>query len=150
MKRNEKKKKKKVVASVVSFDDEDGTPEVKGRHSSVASTHSTHSNSEDKVRDKLGEIAQKSSRGNSVNTGKTTTCFIFFFIPYLFVGQNLVYVCNCLSTLSFLPLSLSVPLYFVGLIFTFVVVFLPHLFIIFGVGLPAYLSNHNPFSRERV
>ena len=29
-------------------------------------------------------------------------------------------------------------------------VFLLHLFIIFGVGLPAYLSNHNPFSREHI
>ena len=32
----------------------------------------------------------------------------------------------------------------------FVAVFLLHLFIIFGVGLPAYLSNHNPFSREHI
>ena len=28
--------------------------------------------------------------------------------------------------------------------------FYSHLFIIFGVGLPAYLSNHNPFSREHI
>ena len=25
-----------------------------------------------------------------------------------------------------------------------------HLFVIFGVGLLAYLSNHNPFSREHI
>ena len=37
-----------------------------------------------------------------------------------------------------------------GLIVTFVAVFLLHLFIIFGVGLPAYLSNHSPFSREHI
>ena len=42
----------------------------------------------------------------------------------------------------------SVPLYFVGLIFTFVAIFPLNLFVIFGVGLPSYLSNHNPFSRE--
>ena len=29
-------------------------------------------------------------------------------------------------------------------------IFLLHLFIIFGVGLPAYLSNHNPLSREHI
>ena len=34
--------------------------------------------------------------------------------------------------------------------FTFVAVFLLRLFIIFGVGLPAYLSKHNPFSREHI
>ena len=34
--------------------------------------------------------------------------------------------------------------------FTFVAVFLLHLFIIFGLGLPAYLSNQYPFSREHV
>ena len=32
----------------------------------------------------------------------------------------------------------------------FVAVFLLHLFIIFGVGLPAYLGNHNPFSWEHI
>ena len=45
-------------------------------------------------------------------------------------------------TLSF-SLSLS-------LIFMFVVVFLLHFIIILGVGLPAYLSNHNLFSREHI
>ena len=30
--------------------------------------------------------------------------------------------------------------------FTFVAVFLLHLFIIFGLDLPAYLNNHNPFN----
>ena len=37
-----------------------------------------------------------------------------------------------------------------GLIFPFVAVFLLHLFVILGVGLPAYLSNHNLFSREHI
>ena len=46
--------------------------------------------------------------------------------------------------------SLSVLLEFVGLMFTFVAVFLLHLFIIFGVGLPAYLNIHNPFSRKHI
>ena len=48
-------------------------------------------------------------------------------------------------------LSLSAfPFYLWGQFFTFVAVFLLHLFIIFGVGLPAYLSNHNLFSREHI
>ena len=51
----------------------------------------------------------------------------------------------------FLSLSLSAfPLNLWGYFFTFVAVFLLHLFIIFGVGLPAYLSSHNPFSREHI
>ena len=33
---------------------------------------------------------------------------------------------------------------------TFVAMFLLNLFIILGVGLPAFLSNHNPFSREHI
>ena len=37
-----------------------------------------------------------------------------------------------------------------GLIFTFVAVFLLYRFIIFGVGLPAFLSNHNQFSSEHI
>ena len=37
------------------------------------------------------------------------------------------------------------------LIFTFVDVFLLHLFInLFEVGLPAYLSIHSPFSKEHI
>ena len=49
-------------------------------------------------------------------------------------------------------LSLSIPLliYGVNFFFTFVAVFLLYLFIIFGVGLPPYLSNHNPFLREHI
>ena len=48
-------------------------------------------------------------------------------------------------------LSLSAfPFNLWGLFFTFVVVFLLHLFIIFGVGLAAYLSNHNLLSREHI
>ena len=50
-----------------------------------------------------------------------------------------------------LNLSLSVPLYFAGCILRlwpfFYSIFLSFFF---GVGLPAYLSNHNPFSREHI
>ena len=38
----------------------------------------------------------------------------------------------------------------IRLVFMSVAVFLLHLFIIFGVGLSVYLSNHNPFSREHI
>ena len=51
---------------------------------------------------------------------------------------------------NLLSLSQRSPLNLWGQYFTFVAVFLLHLFIIFGVGLPAYLSNHNPFSREHI
>ena len=64
---------------------------------------------------------------------------------YISMSYLLSKVLACL----FIFLPLSVPLQFVGLSFTFVAVFLLHL-IIFGVGLPAYLSNHNPFSREHI
>ena len=50
-------------------------------------------------------------------------------------------------------LSLSRPsplIWGVNFFFTFVAVILLHLFIIFRVGLPAYLSNHNPFPREHI
>ena len=50
-----------------------------------------------------------------------------------------------------LSLSLSVPLLFVGLIYYVCGRFsTPFLFIILGVGLPAYLSNHNLLSREHI
>ena len=49
-----------------------------------------------------------------------------------------------------LSLSQRSPFNLWGQYFTFVAVFLLHPFIIFGVGLPAYLSNHNPFSREHI
>ena len=47
-------------------------------------------------------------------------------------------------SLSLFPFNLGVIL--------FVVVFLVllHFYHIFGVGLPAYLSNHSPFSREHI
>ena len=38
--------------------------------------------------------------------------------------------------------------YFVESLFASVAVFLLHLFILFGVGLPAYFSNHCKLSRE--
>ena len=50
-----------------------------------------------------------------------------------------------LSHSHFLFLSLNVPFYFVKLFCMSVAIFLPHLFIIFEVYLPAYFSNHNPF-----
>ena len=52
-----------------------------------------------------------------------------------------------------LPLSLSQrsPFNLWGQYFTFVAVFPLRFFLsFFGVGLPAYLSNHNPFSREHI
>ena len=60
-------------------------------------------------------------------------------------NQIIIFVMIYSFSLSAFPFNLW------GCIFTFVVVFLLHLFfIIFGVGLPAYLSNHNPFSREHI
>ena len=50
-----------------------------------------------------------------------------------------------------LSLSQRSPFNLWGQYFTSVAVFLLHLFYhFFGVGLPAYLSNHNPFSREHI
>ena len=46
--------------------------------------------------------------------------------------------------------SLSVPFLICGVICTCMAVFLLHLFIIFGVSLPAYLSNHNSFLKEHL
>ena len=50
-----------------------------------------------------------------------------------------------------LSLSQRSPLFYGVNFFTFVAVFLLHLFYhFFGVGLPAHLSNQNPFSREHI
>ena len=66
------------------------------------------------------------------------------------LNYSVYWYCLCYVYFS-LSLSQRSPLIFRVDFFTIVAVFLLHLFfIIFGVGLPAYLSNHNPFSREHI